>query len=159
MPAIYVNNFLSWARARYVHINSGGSWISPRIVWVNNGGTWQRVFIRGTIASMTAGVDGGGQNFGYLAGSYGSMSSAGLNDGHTITGLSYNSFTSGTSLLIGGFSSNPGQSYLTSITISGIGTFTGASAVYSYGSVAQWFWFTGVPLVNGGSYTAEVYYS
>ena len=85
-------------------------------------------------------------SWGYLSGTIGSYSPTGLTGSKTVHGL----FTlvagpSCTGTLVGhlqvsGFSSDPGQSWLTSVTCNGT-TTTGATATYSYTSgVAQWVW-------------------
>lgn len=161
MP-IRVNNFLSWVTPRFVHINDAGTWRSIRNVFVNDAGTWRLTYARGLIATMTAGTDGG-FNTGYnnQTGSYGSMSAVTLNDGHTVSSISYNSFSGAMFLSIAGFSSDPGQGYLTSLSIGGIGTLTpgdGNFFGYSYGTAAQWSWLTSA-LTNGGVYPIELYIS
>jgi hypothetical protein len=88
----------------------------------------------------------GFEEWGYLSGGQGSYSPTGLTGGKTVVGLY--------ALLIGvtcigtvnghfavsGFSSDPGQSWLTSVACNGT-TKTGATATYSYSSgTAQWTW-------------------
>lgn len=80
-------------------------------------------------------------------GDIGSYSPTGLTGGKTVAGLWTNNSggpsCSGTylgHLLISGFSSSPGQSWLMSVTCNGT-TKTGATATYSYSSgEAEWSW-------------------
>ena len=92
--------------------------------------------------------------FGYQSGSYGSISPTITTNGYTvfifndITNISSNAST--TSFAVAGFSSNPGASWLNSVTITGTSkTFTGATATYSFGNgSATWEWPT-ASLPNG----------
>lgn len=89
-----------------------------------------------------------GASGGFISGSYGSMSPS-----TTSTGRSYQQFTdqyaspmAGGGFLqsrfaVGGFSSDPGQAWLTSAGFAGGSTLSGSTATYSYsGGVATWTW-------------------
>lgn len=95
-------------------------------------------------SSITAGIC----SWGYLPPTYGSYSPSGLTGGKTVAelfaivvGPSCTGTING-QLLVSGFASNPGQSWLTSVACNGT-TKTGASATYTYSSgsgAAQWSW-------------------
>jgi YD repeat-containing protein len=81
---------------------------------------------------------------GFNSGQFGSVSPSTLTGGKTILQLmdAYNGppFIY-TQLIISGFTSDPGQSWLTSVTANGV-TRSGASAAYSYANgSAQWDWY------------------
>jgi hypothetical protein len=99
----------------------------------------------GTITVGSSGCPGTIEVWGY-SGSIGSYSPTGLTRGKTVASL----FTLGVGasctgtfsghLSVSGFSSDPGQSWLTSVACNGT-TKTGATATYSYGSgSALWSW-------------------
>lgn len=98
----------------------------------------------------------------------GSYSPTGLTGGKTVAGLF--AFVVGPSctgtltgdLLLSGFSSDPGQSWLTSVACNGT-TKTGATATYSYSSgSAQWSWSAtswGFPLKVGSQLGCTIVHS
>jgi len=62
---------------------------------------------------------------------------------------------------VSGFLSNPGQSWLTSVTCNGI-TLNGSSASYSYTSIsgqAQWSWNTKFGFSSGSNYSCTITHS
>jgi hypothetical protein len=96
--------------------------------------------------------------WGYSGGLLGAYSPTGLTGGKTVAeisaiviGLSCNGTLDGI-VQISGFSSNPGQSWLTSVECNAI-TKTGATATFNYGSgIAAWSWSAtswGFPTVVG----------
>jgi hypothetical protein len=98
-----------------------------------------------TSAMLTVGSSG--QFFGFQAGSFGSLSQNLSADGHTITAI-YDSSNCGplictgnSFLSVGGFSSDPGTTWLNSVAVAGGKTLAGANATYSYsGGVSTWHW-------------------
>lgn len=146
-------------KKRYV-IDSGGvaRLIKKRYI-VDAGGTTRLTFLYGNYFTMTAGAPGAVGYSGIPPTTYGSISpSATLNDGKILYTL--NSLGSGVyayNLFIGGFSSDPGQIYVTSIQTNGF-TLLGAAATYQYTSshgiqVATWAWNSvTAPFTNGVSY-------
>jgi len=86
--------------------------------------------------------------FGYSASlSFGSYSPTGLTGGNTVTAV-YDEIVfptcgggAGSSLAVSGFSSNPGSTWLTSITCNGVTNNESSKTFFSYSSgVASWFW-------------------
>lgn len=158
---IHVNNFLSWLSVRDVYVNDNGTWRRCKEVFVNNNGTWTRIHGTGLFdATLTAGQSSG--LVGYRASiGLGSMSPTVTDDSRTVVSF-YNAVfgleTDDVILEIQGFSSDPGTSWLSSVTVSGFGSLTPASAVYSYGGgTAVWTWEdVGHPFVNGGVYTIDI---
>jgi hypothetical protein len=146
----HVNDLGAWRQLRKIHVNDLGTWRSIRFVWVNDLGTWRKVFSRDHSFSITVGDSGGG-SFGYISGSFGAISGGTLDDGSTITGL-YNA--TGDGLLhfsASGFSSDPGQSYFSSLTVDST-EFLSSSAGYGYsGGVATWSWATGFTFVSSSA--------
>jgi hypothetical protein len=78
---------------------------------------------------------------GYASGSYGSLSSTSLSGGGTVTGVvdhQVGSLYQGE--LSGTFATNPGATWLTSVTAKGV-TLKGSTATFSYSSgTASWIW-------------------
>lgn len=99
----------------------------------------------GTITVGSSGTTGV-CTYGYISAGHGAYSPTGLTGGETVVDL-YDLYTgitcgtpTGSGLGINGFPSNPGQSWLTSVTCNGV-TKTGATATYSYSSgSAGWSW-------------------
>jgi hypothetical protein len=100
----------------------------------------------GETSTMVAGTQGTVGTGGFSRGLFGSMSPAATANGHTYLSLldkwaggkqqaySFSNFS------VGGFASDPGAAWLTSVTAVGT-TFTGAAATYSYASgAATWTW-------------------
>jgi hypothetical protein len=119
--------------------------------------------------TMTVTIGSKSPDYGYVAGSYGSLSSATSADGHAITAL-YDFSTCGkitcfgsSVLSVGGFTADPGKTWLSSILLVATGkTLTEANATaYSYASgVSTWAW-SGSTATTGlgfaaGSTTATV---
>ena len=83
--------------------------------------------------------------YGYFSGVMGSYSPTGLTGGDTVYGVydvqTFGGCSSNVSILIvSGFSSNPGSSWLTSITCNGVtNSASSASFVYS-GGMGSWHW-------------------
>jgi hypothetical protein len=102
-------------------------------------------------ATLTVGIVPGGvcnQSLaGFGSGAYGSYSPTGLTGGTTVTSLQdsiylqFGCATNFSGVTISGFSSNPGSSWLMSVTCNSV-TRSGASAGFSYlgGGVARWLW-------------------
>lgn len=132
---------------------------------IDSGGTARLTFLYGNYFSIVAGSDSSFS--GYQAVSaplYGSISpSSMLNDGKVInTLISGGSAPAPLILTIGGFASNPGSSYVTSLTIDGV-TLLGSSATFTYPYTAQgttvalWQWAGAVtPFVSGDSYAGTL---
>lgn len=79
---------------------------------------------------------------GFASGVYGSYAPAGLTGGKTVNSVfdRASSCVPGVGFSVSGFSSNPGTTWLTSITCNGV-TNNGGSAGFSYsGGVAFWGW-------------------
>jgi len=99
---------------------------------------------------------------GFDGGFYGSYSPTGLTGGNTITWVNdQNTFCQGgsgqSSLFVSGFSSNPGSTWLTSITCDGVTNSAASASVYQYVSgSAQWFWSRKFGLVNGSMYSCTI---
>ena len=95
--------------------------------------------------------------WGYL-GSTGSYSPTALTGGESVSDLYDISNSTCTSLFrsiiyISGFSSNPGQSWLTSVTCNGVEMTGGSTSSYSYNSgTAGWAWNT----TSGWGFSSEV---
>lgn len=167
MPAIWLNNFLSWVKPRRVWINDSGSWVSARNVYVNNSGTWHRVFTRGLWTTITSGTDGNttgyNRQFSPIPPHMGSATEITLVDGKTLTFITYNATGGGFGVAIAGFSSDPGAGYLHSIVIPGWGSVEVGDSQYlsyTYGTAAQWSWLVGSsPFTNGVSTFLEIYTS
>lgn len=133
-------------------VNVSGTWHKAQSVWANIAGTWHQVFAGASAFSITAGTDG--FNIGYASG-FGSITGASLDGTHSIITLEDNAAPI-TTLIVNGFASDPGSTWLTSMTINGI-TRTGASATYSHGSgTAQWTWGSTLSLVNGTAYPGSI---
>jgi hypothetical protein len=83
--------------------------------------------------------------YGYNPGNYGSYSPTGLTGGQIVGTVTENhtcatGFVSAI-LAIGGFTSDPGKTWLTSITCNGVTLTSGSSSAYGYGSgTSQWTW-------------------
>lgn len=155
---INVNNFLSWLPVRDVYLNDSGTWRRCREIYVNDSGTWRRVHYNGIIDGiLTAGT--AGSTSGYTAGSFGSLSQATTDDGRTITSITYTNIDINTQFFrvtVNGFTSDPGISWLGTLTITGHSTWNGGSATsYTFGGgQSEWRWdFTGQAFTNGQPYT------
>ncbi len=158
MPATYINNGGTWQRAKRIFINDNGVWRAVRGIFVNNGGTWQRVYSGVEDIAMVAGIDSYAGTPPFYTDAYTTYGFVSLEFGAGIGSVSpttqggyvigqiarflfsvpgsYDVFS------LGGLTSDPGQSFFDSITISGI-AHTSASASYNYDAVygqASWYW-------------------
>lgn len=145
MSAINIGG--TWHASPKASVNVSGAWHSAS-VWVKVGTVWKNALASSYNFSITAGhtfTTGFFDEWGYQAGTVGSISGATLPNGKTVTGLYDYTTTSAISILtIGGFTSDPGASFFSSIVANGR-TKTAASAGYSYnasGGVASWSWTT-----------------
>lgn len=91
---------------------------------------------------------------GYAHGQFGSLSPSTTANGFTILYLFlYTNYSTGQTvwvLEVSGFGSNPGAAWLQSISIPTVGTLTGASASFTYGSgVSEWEWTNSTSPGNG----------
>jgi hypothetical protein len=112
--------------------------------------------------TLTIGVGGGGScgigpliDSGYVPGiSKGSYSPTGLTGGKTVAGIiDYNGCATGSELDVTGFSSNPGASWLTSISCNGV-TKDGSTAAFTYsGGEGIWQWGSNFGFATLGSGT------
>lgn len=123
------------------------------------------------IGTLTKGSSNGGgcgaSNHGYIAGLMGSYSPTGLTGGKTLSGIyDHLDFVcpsqSWSSVVVTGFASNPGASWLTSVSCSTGGGITGSGATYSYSAgTATWSFVGGthfnlVGVSNGTNVTCTV---
>lgn len=85
--------------------------------------------------------------------SIGSYSPTGLTGGNTVaaaTNIVSCVGSVGSALEVSGFTSNPGSSWLTSITCNGVELLASAATAYSFSDGwGIWDWSTGFNLVNG----------
>lgn len=168
----YLNDAGTWRQLRRIHVNDAGTWRTIRKVYVNDSGTWRTVFSSQHDFSIVAGTfsDGvGGTATGFSDDfsdpAMGSGSSLTLSDGYIISSVysaSGGGFGSANMrLLLRSVASDPGQSYISGITLNGV-TKTGATAssyVYNGASqTASWHWFFAPSwsLANGGSYNGTI---
>lgn len=103
---------------------------------------------------------GHSMNIGYISGSLGSYSPTGLTGGKTLTQVfDFISTCAGTlgQVAISGFSSNPGSSWLMSVTCNGKTRLSSAVTSFNYSSgVATWDW-SGSPFgFLSGSYSCSI---
>lgn len=78
--------------------------------------------------------------YGYNQGIYGSMSSASVAGGYTLTIL-IDSYDGSSACYITGFGSDPGQSFFTSVTVGGVSKTSASASSYTYSSgTAIWSW-------------------
>ena len=101
---------------------------------------------------------------GYLSGAEGAYAPTGLTGGKTvfqIEDLVHSACTSHAELGVEGFTSNPGQSWLTSIECNGV-TLTGSSATFTYDSstgAAGWAWSSKFGFSSGSGYSCTINHS
>jgi len=101
-------------------------------------------------------------NKGYDSGVFGSYSPNGLTGGKTVTAV--NDTTCGavktSHLVIGGFSTDPGQTWLTSVTCNSITKTSASGSTYNFGSgSAEWSWasqFGFVSISNGTNVSCSI---
>lgn len=145
MAAISVNDGGTWRTPYQISVNDGGTWRTIQQIYVNDGGTWRTVFQYLLLdTTITEGQGGVGNNYyGYSDPSifnFGSIGSASIQGGYTLRQIYADAATSSLVLSIDGFSSDPGQSFFSSIDLAGTNK-TSASATYAYGSgTATWTW-------------------
>jgi hypothetical protein len=135
------------------------------------------VFSQGVFADTTAGTLKAGAvriidvcgNQGELLTGYsqasglGSYSPTGLTGGETVAYVADTTattcFPARNQLSVSGFTSNPGATWLTSITCNGVEE-TGSSATFSYiGGTASWTWFSSFGFVTQDNYSCSIVYS
>jgi hypothetical protein len=145
-------NGSAWTNVPYLKVWNGSAWTNTKKGKVWDGSSWVQFFTGllydGTITlgqKYTPGVE---RLVGfYVSPSFGSRSPTTLVDGKTFYGCyDYYDLAGGivtnANVVISGFSSDPGQSYFSSIVSnSGIEFFTSVANSYSYLSgVASWGW-------------------
>lgn len=160
MAAISVNDGGTWRTPYQVSVNDGGTWRTIQQVYVNDGGTWRTVFQYLLLdAVVTEGTGGTGSAYhGYSASSgYGSITSALVANAYTLDEISSEDISGSTTLRIGGFSSDPGQSFFSSIAIGGVSKTSASASVYSYSSgTATWIWSSYSTLDGVGTSTVVI---
>lgn len=103
--------------------------------------------------TLTAGSSSGLN--GYETGSFGSVSPTHIGT-QTFNAL-YWSTTPTTTFAVGGFSADPGQSWLIKLTIAGTSLTGAGAATYNYsGGVATWTWNTSLGITAPNSYPLTI---
>ncbi len=141
MAAISVNDGGTWRTPAAVYVNDGGTWRTIQQVYVNDGGTWRTVFqyllYDGTI---TEGISGGFDVYGFSNGNYGSASPATLGDGTTLATVVDNTTLGQCTVEISGFGADPGFAYFSSITVGGVQKFSSTANYIYFAGVGVWEW-------------------
>lgn len=158
----HVNDGGVWRKAISLHVNDSGTWRSILQAYVNDGGTWRTVFILGVEDfTVVPGTDAGfvGYSFNFVS-PIGTIAPTNrvLPDGKTVNIAGDVSGTTA-QLSIGGFSSDPSQSYLDTVTMNSVAKAAGSASSYSYDGgfgIAQWQWSGTFGLSDGVSCSLNV---
>jgi len=141
--------------------DSGGATRYVKKIWVaDSGGVSRLVFESLSVFTMHAGI---GTSTGITLEGYsvplafGSLTPAADVNGNAVQAL-FQSIRAGLIIYEVSISSNPGQSYFTTLAVAGQGTFLSSAASYSYSSgLAEWQWpVGGTSFTNGNTYTITV---
>lgn len=153
MSSVNVNVSGTWHSAT-PWVNVSGTWHKLVSAWANVAGTWHQVFAGGI--TLFTGTNGGFVGFRSTpTPTFGTLTPTALDaTPHTIIALEDSA-----SLLfikVSGFGSDPGSTWLTSMTLNG-GTRLGTTATYSFATgVATWQWTTTLSLANATSYPGTI---
>lgn len=135
----------------YMDDSGGTAHLIKKLYMADSGGTARLVYAAEITGTITAGASG--HNVGYSASAWGSLSGYSGPAGISLVTLSDYDFTPiASTLVLGGFSSNPTSSYIVSVTANS-NTMLASAATYSYtGGDATWSWSSVFGFVNGDSY-------
>lgn len=138
----------------YIADSGGTARFVKKLYMADSGGTAHLVYAPEITGTITAGVDGNLK--GYALGSYGSLSGYSGPSGISLEALYDDDSTVMCSIELSGFSSDPGSSYLGSITCNSQ-TLEGSAATHSYSAgIASWSWSTLFGFSSGDSYPFTV---
>lgn len=155
MPALHLNDAGTWRQIQNVYVNDAGTWRTIQKIFVNDIGTWRQVYQRRPAESgnFIAGQNGTGGAYGYVRGSYGTgahwngVLGTTLTDGNQVRQVRDSNPTGSGGdgvLSIDGFSSDPGSTYISSLTANSITQLSSAASYAYLSGIATWTW-TGSP--------------
>ena len=163
MGSLSVNVGGAW-RSSVPSVNVGGAWRTVTGVFVNVGGSWRQVysssgsgaaynFTLNSGQNLAGTIDGYSSSFGAITPSPNLPSTSPALDIRSLTCFNSNGAVT---LVVEGFSADPGASWLQALSISG-SAFNVAAASYSYsGGAASWLWTSPPVTFAVGNYTCSL---